>query len=78
MSVVSVRLANSLHEKLKSLAKLDGISLNQFINLTLTEKTTKTEADYWWKHKGGDISREDALFQLDKVPDVTPDECDRI
>jgi predicted transcriptional regulator len=67
MSVVSVRLAKSLHEKLKSIASAEGISLNQYINLALTEKTAKEEADHWWRLRGGDITREEALSHLDKV-----------
>lgn len=69
MSVVSVRLANSLHEKLKKLASKEGVSLNQFINLSLTEKATREEADYWWHKRGGDISRDEALSLLEKLPD---------
>jgi hypothetical protein len=78
MSVVSVRLANSLHDKLKKIAVNEGVSLNQLINLSLTEKATRVEADHWWIQKGGDISREEALGLLNKVPDSSPDGNDKI
>ena len=78
MSVVSVRLSNSLHEKIKDLASSEGVSLNQFINLTLNEKATRIEADRWWSLRGGDITREESLSFLEKVRDDQPEENDRI
>ena len=78
MSGVSVRLSNSLHDKLKKMAEYEGVSLNQLINLSLTEKATRVEADYWWSKRGGDVSREKALSFLNKVPDSKPDDKDRV
>jgi len=78
MSVVSVRLANSLHDKLRVLAKSDGISLNQFINLALVEKTAKLEANYWWNEKGGDVSANEMRLALATVPSSAVADDDRI
>ena len=78
MSVVSVRLANSLHEKLRVLAKTDGISLNQFINLALVEKTAKIEADHWWKERGGDVTKNDMKNALKKISKGKLDKKDKI
>jgi predicted HicB family RNase H-like nuclease len=38
MSVLSLRLPESLHEKARELAEREGISLNQFIALAVAEK----------------------------------------
>ncbi|MCP4297243.1 MAG: toxin-antitoxin system HicB family antitoxin [Proteobacteria bacterium] len=38
MSTLSLRLPDSLHERVKNLSKVEGVSINQFITLALTEK----------------------------------------
>lgn len=38
MSTLSVRLPDSLHEKLKELAEKEGVSMNQLITLAVSEK----------------------------------------
>lgn len=37
MSTLSIRLPDSLHEKIKELAKKEGISMNQLINSAVSE-----------------------------------------
>jgi predicted HicB family RNase H-like nuclease len=36
MSAISLRLPNSIHSRVKNLAKFDGVSVNQFITVALT------------------------------------------
>ena len=38
MSTLSLRLPDSLHKRIKELSKTEGVSINQFITLALTEK----------------------------------------
>ena len=38
MSTLSIRLADSVHERLKEAARKEGISMNQFIALAVSEK----------------------------------------
>lgn len=38
MSTLSVRLPDSMHEKIKELAKKEGVSMNQLINSAVSEK----------------------------------------
>jgi len=39
MSTLSVRLPDSIHKKIKELAKKEGVSMNQLINSAVSEKT---------------------------------------
>ena len=41
MSSLSLRLPDSIHRHLKRAADVDGISINQFINLAVAEKLSK-------------------------------------
>jgi uncharacterized protein (DUF1778 family) len=77
-STLSLRLPNSLHEKIRQLAKADGIPINQFIASATAEKVAAlmTE-DYLSKRaQKANINRFRAV--LDKVPDIDPDEQDRL
>ncbi len=40
MSSLSVRLPDSLHDKVRDLARRDGVSINQFIATAVAEKTS--------------------------------------
>jgi hypothetical protein len=43
MSTLSLRLPNSLHEKIRQLSKQEGISINQFIASAAAEKGNNPE-----------------------------------
>jgi len=72
MSTLSVRLPESLHKKIKELAKKEGVSMNQFITLSalLTIDYLKERAE-----KGSKQGFENIMNQ---VPDVEPEEYDKL
>ncbi len=78
MSTLSVRLPNSLHKRLKEMAEKEGVSMNQFITLAVTEKvsTLLTVDHLKEKAKRGDQK----MFQdlLEKVPDIEPEDHDKL
>lgn len=56
MSAISLRLPNSIHARVKHLAKDDGVSVNQFITVALTEKlSVLNAAEYFAKKAKCDI-----------------------
>jgi predicted transcriptional regulator len=50
MSALTVRLPDSLHEKVRNLADAEGISMNQFVMLAVSEKITRLDADAQFAH----------------------------
>ena len=78
MRNVSLRLPDSLHERVRQLAEQDGVSINQFIALAVAEKTAVLEAILYLQERAarGDIDA--ALSVLDKAPDAAPEEADRM
>ena len=78
MSTLSIRLPRSLHEEIKTLARKEGVSMNQFIALALAEKAAvlRTMQLLEQRLEPGDLDRYRAL--LDKVPDVEPEAYDRL
>jgi predicted transcriptional regulator len=78
MSNISLRLPDSLHRKARELAEKEQVSINHLITLALAEKIAAlTTADYLAERAGrGDRGRFERA--MGKVPDVEPEERDRL
>lgn len=78
MSTISLRLPKSLHQKVKELAKKEGISINQFITSAVSEKMSAfATVDYLEQRaKRADKTRFDGA--LSHIPDVEPEEYDKL
>ena len=78
MSTLSVRLSDSLHKKLKELAKKEGVSMNQLINLAVSEKLSALLTVDYLKERAEKGSRREFEKIMDNVPDVEPEEYDKL
>ena len=91
MGAFSVRLPESLHSQVKKLAQAEGISMNQFVMLAVSEKVTRLDADAQFAHlealravgeemaEEEDVSLKDAALNiLDRAGDEEPEKGDRI
>ena len=78
MSTISLRLPDSLHERVRELAKKESISINQLVTLALAEKISAlmTEEYLGKRAKRGD--RKKFVRALAKVADVEPEEQDKL
>ena len=78
MSTLSIRLPDSLHKQIKKLAKEEGISMNQFIALAVAEKLSALMTVEYLEKRGKRGSRAKYEAVLAKVPDVEPEDYDRL
>lgn len=78
MSTISLRVPNSLHKKVREIAKKDNVSINQFINSALAEKIAAFLTQEYLEERAKRGSREKFEQVLSKVPDVPPEEYDRL
>ena len=76
MSAISLRLPNSIHARVRNLAKYDGVSVNQFITVALTEKLSVMNAAEYFEEKAKKGSREKYDQVLSKVSKRKPLEYD--
>ena len=74
---LTLRLPQSLHEKIKELAKADGISINQFL-VTAAEKMSALLTKHYLAQEAAQASRTDFLKVMRAVPDVEPEAFDRL
>lgn len=78
MSTMTVRLPESLHDQLKDMAKAEGISINQFLVVAAAEKMSALKTVEFLESEAKLASRKGFESVLSKVPDVQPDEADRL
>ena len=77
MSTMSVRMPNSLHQRLREYADKDNISINQFVTSAVTEKLAALSTLEYLQARGRNASRERFEAALQQVPDAEPDPADK-
>jgi uncharacterized protein (DUF1778 family) len=78
MSTLSLRIPNSLHEQIRQLAKREGISINQFVASAAAEKMTALLTEEYIEERAKRASSKNFQKVLKKIPDVEPEDYDRI
>jgi hypothetical protein len=78
MSTISLRLPESLHKKVRELAKSEDVSINQLITTALAEKMSALMTVDYLRARGALANREAYDAVLAKVRDVEPDAEDRV
>jgi predicted transcriptional regulator len=78
MTTLSLRLPESLHKRIRELAKQEGISINQLISSAVAEKMAALMTVDYLEERARRGSRKHFLAVLAKVPDADPDPDDRL
>lgn len=76
MSTISLRLSESLHRRVRELAKREGISINQFVSTALAEKLSALMTQEYLEARAKRGNRRKFDRALSKVADVGPEEYD--
>jgi hypothetical protein len=76
MSALSVRLPESLHERVRELAAREGISINQLIAAALAEKMSAIMTAEYLEARAQRGTRQKFLSALSQVPDIEPESYD--
>jgi hypothetical protein len=78
MSTLSIRLPNSLHQKLRELAVREGVSMNQLISSAVGEKLAALLAADYLQERAARGGRKAYEAVLRKVRDAAPGESDAL
>jgi hypothetical protein len=78
MTTFTLRLPSSLHKGVKQLAEREGVSMNQIIATAVAEKLSALMTEDYLAERAARGSRERFEAVLSKVPDVEPEERDRL
>ena len=76
MSAISLRIPESLHRKVRQLAKREGISINQLIATALAEKIAALTAQEYLEERASRGSRKAYDRVLSRVRDAKPEPGD--
>ena len=76
MSTISLRLPESIHKRVKEVAKREGISINQLINSALAEKISALLASEYLEARARRGSRRKFQKALSKIRDTEPGKKD--
>ncbi len=78
MTVLSLRLPESLHQGVKGMVQREGISMNQFITIAVAEKLSALLTEEYLAERAKRGSQASYLAALAQVPDVEPEMYDRL
>lgn len=78
MSALTVRLPESLHNRIKALAQREGYSINQFLATAAAEKMAALLTVDYLREEAAQGGRVDFENFLKKVPSSEPAETDQI
>ena len=78
MSTISLRLPDSLHDKVRELAERENISINQLVTLALAEKISALMTEEYLGDRAKRGSKEKFEKAMAKVPHIAAEEQDRI
>ncbi len=70
MTAITIRLPNSVHQKIKELAARDDVSVNQFIASAASEKMASVLTLDFLKAEAAKGKRSDFDHYLSMVPDI--------
>ncbi|MDP2234265.1 MAG: DUF6290 family protein [Actinomycetota bacterium] len=76
MSTISLRLPESLHKKVRELAKAEDVSINQLISTALAEKMSALMTVDYLEARAARGDRGKFERAMGKVRDVEPEEHD--
>jgi uncharacterized protein (DUF1778 family) len=78
MSSITIRLPDSVHRKIKEVAKEDGISINQFISSAAGEKLASVLTASYLEKRASKGSKQKYQRVLAKVSKRAPLEYDQV
>ena len=76
MSALSLRLPNSIHDRVRELAEREGISINQFVATAVAEKLSALLTEEYLEARAQRGTRRKFLAALDRVPAAKPEPAD--
>ena len=78
MSAISLRLPNSLHNRVRTLSKEEHISINQFIAIAVAEKISALDTDKYLSTRAGRASRNKFEKAISMISHAEPADYDKL
>jgi uncharacterized protein (DUF1778 family) len=72
MSALSLRLPSSIHQHIREIARIEGVSINQFVSSAVSEKISAIMTEDYLKGRAKRPKKSDFRKILDDVPKRKP------
>lgn len=72
MSALSLRLPDSIHRHIREIAKIEGVSINQFVSSAVSEKISAIMTEDYLKSRAKRAKKSNLRKILDDVPKRKP------
>lgn len=78
MSLLSISIPDSIRERVESLAREDGVTVDSFVATVLSQRVAVAEADSYVRRRAAHGSAQQFLEILSQAPKAAPEEKDRL
>jgi len=78
MSSLSISIPESIRERVESLAREDGVSLDAFVAAILSQRVAVADADSYIRRRASRGSAQQMLNVLSQAPKTDPEPFDRL
>ena len=78
MTNLNVSVPDSIYQQVATLAHKDQVTLDQFVSTALAEKVSVLLTEDYLAQRAARADRQKFLAVMAKVPDVEPEEFDRL
>ncbi len=78
MSILTINLPESLAEKLRKTSEKEQVEPEQFVVIAVAEKLANLKSIGYLELRAKRANLEDFEMILDKIPDIEPEEYDKI
>ena len=78
MATLSLRIPDSIHKQMKSIAQKEHISMNQFISSALSEKLAAYMTEEYIMQRADRADKRKFKAALSKIPNTPPDTFDEL
>ncbi len=75
---INIELPDSLHKAVKELADKDKVSVSQFISIAVAEKISAFMTEDYIKEKAKRYDQEKFEEVMSRIPDVEPQDYDKL
>lgn len=78
MVKLQLRLPETVHSKVKKIAKKEKLSMNQLLVGSISNEIIRYETMHFFARRAKDFKEEDFLAALQEVPKIKPEKRDRL
>jgi len=78
MVKLQLRLPETVHNKVKKIAKKEKLSMNQLLVGSISNEIIRYETVHFFARRAKDFKEEDFLAALQEVPKIKPEKRDRL